>query len=96
MFVSQMLAPVVSLGPGERIAIWTSGCSKHCAGCISPELRMQLPEQDVAVDEIAQMLLGAAREHGVHRLTVSGGARKAAGDNPLCLRRHSRLHRIHV
>lgn len=67
MFVSQMLAPVVSLGPGERIAIWTSGCSKHCAGCISPELRMQLPEQDVDVDELAQMLLDTAREHGVHR-----------------------------
>ena len=73
MFVSQMLAPVVSLGPGERIAIWTSGCSKHCAGCISPELRMQLPEQDVDVDELAQMLLDTAHVHGVHRLTVSGG-----------------------
>lgn len=73
MFVSHMLAPVVSLGPGERIVVWTAGCSKHCAGCISPEWRNQSPDQDVDVDELAQMLLDAAREHGVHRLTVSGG-----------------------
>lgn len=73
MFVSHMLAPVVSLGPGERIVVWTAGCSKHCAGCISPEWRSQSPDQDVDVDELAQMLLDAAREHGVHRLTVSGG-----------------------
>ena len=73
MFVSHVLAPVVSLGPGERIVVWTAGCSKHCAGCISPQWRDQLPEQDVDVDELAQMLLDTAREHGVHRLTVSGG-----------------------
>ncbi len=73
MFVSQVLAPVVSLGPGERIALWSTGCSKRCPGCISPEFRVQLPEQDVDVDELAQMLLAAARDHGVHRLTVSGG-----------------------
>lgn len=73
MFVSHVLAPVVSLGPGERIVVWTAGCSKHCAGCISPQWRNQLPEQDVDVDELAQMLLDTAREHGVHRLTVSGG-----------------------
>ena len=73
MFVSQVLAPVISLGPGERIALWTTGCSKRCSGCISPEFRTHLPEQDVGVDELVQMLLAAAREHGVHRLTVSGG-----------------------
>lgn len=73
MFVSHVLAPVVSLGPGERIVVWTAGCSKRCAGCISPQWRNQLPEQDVDVDELAQMLLDTAREHGVHRLTVSGG-----------------------
>lgn len=73
MFVSHVLAPVVSLGPGERIVVWTAGCSKRCAGCISPEWRIQLPEQDVDVDELAQILLDAAHEHGVHRLTVSGG-----------------------
>lgn len=73
MFVSHVLAPVVSLGPGERIVVWTAGCSKRCAGCISPQWRSQSPDQDVDVDELAQMLLDTAREHGVHRLTVSGG-----------------------
>lgn len=73
MFVSHVLAPVVSLGPGERIVVWTAGCSKRCAGCISPQWRSQSPDQDVDVDELARMLLDTAREHGVHRLTVSGG-----------------------
>ena len=73
MFVSHVLAPVVSLGPGERVAIWTTGCSKRCLGCISPEFRTQRPEQDVDVDDLSQMLLSAAWEHGMHRLTVSGG-----------------------
>lgn len=27
------------LGPGRRLAVWTTGCPFHCQGCIEPELR---------------------------------------------------------
>ena len=77
MFVSHVLAPVVSLGPGERIVVWTAGCSKHCAGCISPQWRDQLPEQDVDVDELAQMLLDTALEQAselMKLLSIISGA----------------------
>lgn len=36
MHVGLFHSPVLALGPGERIGIWLQGCSKRCAGCISP------------------------------------------------------------
>ena len=38
MFIERILCPIVTLGPGKRLVIWTKGCSKNCLGCISPEM----------------------------------------------------------
>jgi len=27
--------PIHTLGPGERIGVWTQGCSLRCKGCMS-------------------------------------------------------------
>ena len=37
MIIGRILYPITTLGPGNRLVIWTCGCSKHCSGCISPE-----------------------------------------------------------
>lgn len=39
MVIGRLLSPVHSLGPGERVCLWTQGCSKKCVGCISPDLQ---------------------------------------------------------
>lgn len=70
MKISRILYPVHSLGPGERVCLWTQGCSKNCKGCISPEMQ---PFCGTEVDEekLAKMLAAACCNHG--ELTISGG-----------------------
>ena len=73
MYVDRVLSPVVTLGPGQRVALWLSGCTKHCPGCANPELWEHTDAQWLTVGQLAQALLSIARERGVHRLTVTGG-----------------------
>ena len=39
LYIDRIHYPVYTLGPGKRIGIWFSGCSKKCYGCISPSLQ---------------------------------------------------------
>lgn len=72
MVVGRILSPVHSLGPGERICIWTQGCSKKCYGCISPELQSKEGNEiDEAV--LAVMLEKIAQKGNCTGLTISGG-----------------------
>lgn len=52
MYIDRMIFPVTSLGPGERLVIWTSGCSKHCRDCANPELWLQYEYQRICVDDL--------------------------------------------
>ena len=47
IYIDRIYAPVTTLGPGKRIALWTSGCSKRCEGCANPELWEARPDQAV-------------------------------------------------
>ena len=38
MLVDRAIFPITTLGPGERLVIWFSGCSKQCRNCSNPEL----------------------------------------------------------
>ena len=72
MVIGRILSPVHSLGPGERVAVWTKGCSRGCEGCISPEL------QSFSGDETDEAALAGIVKHvaavkGCNGLTVSGG-----------------------
>ncbi|MDO4538651.1 MAG: 4Fe-4S single cluster domain-containing protein [Coriobacteriales bacterium] len=73
MLVDRILYPVTTLGPGERVALWTSGCSKHCVGCANPELWSATSAQYMAPERLAALLGNLSREQGVHRLTCTGG-----------------------
>lgn len=72
MLVARILSPVHSLGPGERICIWTQGCSKQCKECISPELQ---PFSGKEIDEsvLANIIIQVARNNGCKGITLSGG-----------------------
>lgn len=67
-----MLAPVHSLGPGERVCLWLQGCARSCPDCISPEL---LPITGPETEErlLADILLRTASLGKCTGLTISGG-----------------------
>ena len=72
MKIARMLCPVHSLGPGERVCLWTQGCRKNCFGCTAPELQ---PDTGPEIDEtaLARIITAAADRAGCTGLTVSGG-----------------------
>ena len=68
-----MLFPIHALGPGNRLVLWTRGCSKHCTGCANPELWNTAGARDTAVADIARMILNIHKETPIDGITVSGG-----------------------
>lgn len=73
MFVDRLYYPVTTLGPGERIVVWTCGCTKHCPGCANPELWEARPDAALPNERLAALLLDLAARTGAHRLTFTGG-----------------------
>ena len=67
-----MIAPVHSLGPGERVCLWTQGCSKHCSGCISPELQSFRGER-IDDSTLSNIVIRTAQLNSCDGLTISGG-----------------------
>lgn len=43
-------------GPGKRTAIWFSGCSIHCKGCINPELWKRDFKTGKCIDEVLSLI----------------------------------------
>ncbi len=72
MIIGRILSPVHSLGPGNRVCIWTQGCRKHCAGCISEDLQNPNGVQ-VREEDLAMLLCHLAEKNECPGLTVSGG-----------------------
>ena len=72
MIVARILSPIHSLGPGERVGIWTQGCSKHCKGCISPELQ-PFSGRSIDEDALANAIAHIARSRNCTGITISGG-----------------------
>lgn len=72
MYIGRILAPVHSLGPGDRICIWTQGCKKDCDGCISPELRNE-GNKEVSVIKLIELVQLIAEKKNCTGLTISGG-----------------------
>ena len=72
MYVDRVLFPVTALGPGERIAIWMSGCNRHCEWCANPELWERKKSQSISVERMKSILLGIASGKDI-RLTITGG-----------------------
>jgi len=56
------------LGPGSRSALWVSGCSRRCEGCIAPEYQNPAFGQSWTNEELVVWMVS-----GNGRLTLSGG-----------------------
>lgn len=73
MLLGRILSPVHALGPGNRVALWTMGCSKNCKNCISPEFKPFDSSGDVPVIVLNQLIRDAADRNHCTGLTISGG-----------------------
>ena len=73
MFVARMLYPVEVLGPGKRIGIWLSGCTRACHGCSNPELWIQRNDQKLSVERLSALVHRIYKDHQVDGFTITGG-----------------------
>lgn len=69
--LGRMYFPVKTLGPGNRVGIWTIGCNRNCKGCISPELRDYDESKKVTIEDILEMINRI--EAPIDGFTISGG-----------------------
>ena len=73
MYIDRILYPITTLGPGNRLVIWTKGCSKHCKNCANPELWSVGNGKNVAIEEIFRIILNIHNETQIDGITISGG-----------------------
>ena len=76
MLVDRILFPVHTLGPGNRVVIWTMGCHKNCLMCANPELRTFDQSKDLSLNTFSQLIESIGKEK-IEGFTLSGG-------EPLC------------
>ena len=71
LHIARMYYPVLTLGPGKRLGIWTAGCPRACPGCISPELQDTENGRTMTPGQVLGLLrsLGEKPEG----ITISGG-----------------------
>lgn len=91
MKIAYLLSPVHSLGPGERVCLWTQGCSKHCTGCISPELQ-PFAGEDINETLLSNIMIQTAQRGACKGVTISGGDPFEQSDSLLTLLQLVRPH----
>jgi len=91
MQVDRVIFPVRSLGPGNRMVIWTVGCDLKCPGCSSPDLRLKDKTKDIAVDKLGSMIDAVATKSTIDGFTITGGEPFAQPSHLLILLKHISL-----
>ena len=71
MQIEKIYYPVVSLGPGQRVGIWTTGCLRACPGCSNPELWAPDGSRDIPVKEVLNIIHSI--QGNVDGFTITGG-----------------------
>lgn len=70
--IGYVLYPITTLGPGVRLGIWFKGCSRHCDGCIAPELQVHAGPC-IEVSSLLRIISNFINTHPVEGVTISGG-----------------------
>jgi len=89
--VNRVAFPIQTLGYGQRVVVWTQGCSIRCAGCITASTWHKDPT--LAIDTSALVDGMCDWWSTADGLTVSGGEPL---DQPTALREFLRLARARV
>ncbi len=71
MQIDRVLYPITTLGPGNRLGIWTVGCPHHCFNCSNPELWEEDEMKDIEITNLFDIL----REYVdlAEGVTITGG-----------------------
>ena len=73
MLIDRVIYPITTLGPGDRIAIWTQGCSKQCKNCASSELWKRDSSKNIPVNELLKYILKCIDNKKADGITITGG-----------------------
>lgn len=73
MNIDTVLFPITTLGPGQRLVIWTVGCSKHCKNCINPELWDSHSSKKLKMDDLKTIITRAFTSCRLDGVTITGG-----------------------
>lgn len=73
MYIDRILSPIETLGPGNRLVIWTRGCTKHCFRCANPELWDTKNAPNYPVDDIIKIIKNIYNNEPFDGVTISGG-----------------------
>ena len=73
MQIDRLLFPITTLGPGNRLVIWTIGCTKYCFNCTNPELWQKNPKKDIDVYELVKMIKQSVGDQIIDGITLTGG-----------------------
>lgn len=71
MRIKRILYPVKTLGPGNRVGIWLTGCSHNCNGCMTPELQSKCSGNHITVGNMMDAI--ANINTPIDGFTISGG-----------------------
>lgn len=73
MELDRILFPIKSLGPGNRIVIWTLGCTKYCYKCTNPELWEKNKEKTLSIESIKKIITSICNKYKIDGFTITGG-----------------------
>jgi anaerobic ribonucleoside-triphosphate reductase activating protein len=73
MQIDRVLYPITTLGPGERLVIWTIGCSKHCYKCANQELWHENPEKNIDIFRFVGIIKQVTDNRRIDGVTMTGG-----------------------
>ena len=73
MYIDRLLFPIYTLGPGNRIVIWTKGCTKRCKNCSNPELWNIEKSKNRDIKDLFQLILNISKENQIDGITFTGG-----------------------
>jgi len=73
--ISHIAYPVTSLGPGNRLVLWVTGCPFSCTGCITPELQQKQYGKVISIKKLAKKinLIAKNSSQPITGITFTGG-----------------------
>lgn len=71
--LSRVMAPVRTLGPGRRVAVWVQGCTLACPGCASADTWDPAAGVGTEVDSLVAELAATVVAQDLDGLVITGG-----------------------
>ena len=73
MQIDRIFYPIKSLGPGDRLVIWTVGCTKRCYMCSNKELWESNKAKDFEIESMVELINRTLEGRIIDGITITGG-----------------------